>query len=48
MPTANLEIQGELEEKLANYPNGIYLVDFEFIGGNIYRGAASLGTNPHY
>lgn len=48
MPTANIELDINLQKKLDNYPNGVYLVDFDFLNGQSYRGAACLGTNPHY
>lgn len=48
MPTANLELTLEQEYKLDNYPNGVYLVDFDFLNGQKYHGAGCLGTNPHY
>lgn len=48
MPTANIELDINLQKKLDSYPNGVYLVDFDFLNGQSYRGAACLGTNPHY
>lgn len=48
MPTANIELGLELQKKLDDYPNGVYLVDFDFVNGQSYRGAGCLGTNPHY
>lgn len=48
MPTANLDMSAELDKKLCDYPNGVYLVDFNFINGKSFKGAGCLGTNPHY
>lgn len=48
MPTANIELCPELQKKLYDYPNGVYLVDFNFVNGQNFHGAGCLGTNPHY
>ena len=50
MPTANTSIPSEINKTLESYPNGIYIttVTFKSKPSEIYIGASSLGTNPHY
>lgn len=47
-PTANLKVTHAIEEKLNCYPNGVYLVQFNFSDGSSFYGVCCVGTNPHY
>jgi FAD synthase len=38
-----------MNESLSEYPNGIYITTIKINGKpDVYVGASSLGTNPHY